>query len=213
MEADFWHGRWARGEIGFHESQANPLLVAHFEQLQLTAGSRVFVPLCGKTLDIAWLLQHDYKVVGAELSELAIKELFESLGIKPTINQLGALRHYSAENIDIYVGDIFALDAEILGAVDAIYDRAALVALPVEMRQQYAAHLINTTQTAPQLLIAYEYDQSLVDGPPFSVSGQEIARLYGAAYALTALETRDVAGGMKGKTTATETVWLLQPHD
>ena len=213
MEASFWHNKWQRGEIAFHQSQANPLLLAHVDQLSLVEGSRVFLPLCGKTLDIAWLLDRGLRVVGAELSEIAVTELFESLGVQPQIDKVGELIHYSAENIDIYVGDIFELTAQTLGAVDAIYDRAAIVALPTEIRKKYAAHLLNVTQAARQLVIAYEYDQSLVDGPPFSVSEAELRQHYGAAYTLAALETRAVAGGMKGKTTATETAWLLKAQD
>jgi len=186
------------------------LLVAHFEALNLAKDSRVFLPLCGKTLDIAWLLTGGYRVIGAELSEIAIDELFQSLGLQPQINQVGALMHYSAKDIDIYVGDIFELSAQTLGAVDATYDRAAIVALPADTRKQYAAHMMTITQAAPQLVIAYEYDQSLVDGPPFSVSEAELKQHYGASYSLTALETREVEGGMKGKATATETAWLLK---
>ena len=210
MEADFWHNRWERGEIGFHEGKANPLLVSHFKKLDLKNGSRVFIPLCGKTLDIAWLLAAGYQVVGAELSKLAIDELFQSLGLQPTIAQAGALMHYSAKDIDIYMGDIFDLTPHRLGQVDAVYDRAAIVALPAETRGQYAAHLVNITQTAPQLVIAYEYDQSLMNGPPFSVSAVELQRHYGSSYSFTALETREVEGAMKNKTAATETIWLLK---
>ncbi len=209
MEASFWHNKWQRGEIGFHQRLVNPLLVAHFAALNLAKGSRVFLPLCGKTLDIAWLLGAGYRVVGAELSKIAIDELFESLGLQPTITVAGKFTHYSADNIDIYVGDIFKLTAQTLGRVDAIYDRAAIVALPSNLRQQYASHLVNITRAAPQLIITYEYDQSQVDGPPFSVNADELMRHYGIAYRLTALASRDVEGGMKGQTSAVETAWLL----
>lgn len=210
MEASFWHQKWQRGEIAFHQNQANALLVAHFEKLNLRYGSRIFLPLCGKTLDIAWLLARGYQVVGAELSEIAIDELFQSINLKPQVAQNGTLLHYSAKDIDLYVGDIFDLSASVLNQVDAIYDRAALVALPAEIRKQYASHLTNITHVAPQLVITYEYNQALIDGPPFSVCEEELKRCYGTAYAMTALETRDVEGGMKGKAASTETAWLLQ---
>ena len=210
MEASFWHNRWERGEIGFHEGKANPLLVSYFKKLHLKNGCRVFIPLCGKTLDVAWLLAGGYQVVGAELSKLAIDELFQSLCLQPTIVQTGPLMHYSSNHIDIYVGDIFHLTPKTLGEVDAIYDRAAIVALPAETRKQYAAHLVNITRTAPQLVIAYEYDQSLMNGPPFSVSEVELQRHYGTSYSLTALETKEVEGAMKNKAAATETIWLLR---
>lgn len=210
MEANFWHDKWARGEIAFHQSQANPFLVAHVEKLNLAQGDRVFLPLCGKTLDIAWLLGKGYRIAGAELSKLAVNELFESLGVKPQIEETGALLHYHAQQIDIFVGNIFDLSTQMLGPVNAVYDRAALVALPAETRKQYARHLMDITSVAKQLVITYEYDQSLIDGPPFSISADEMRMHYGAGYELTPLETRDVEGGMKGKAASTETAWLLQ---
>jgi thiopurine S-methyltransferase len=137
MEANFWHQKWKRGEIGFHKSEANPLLIQHFEKLNPAQGSRVFLPLCGKTRDFAWLLACGYRVVGAELSEIAVKELFDDLGVEPNISRIGELGLYRAKDIDIWVGDIFDVSAETLGLVDAIYDRAALVALPASRRDQY----------------------------------------------------------------------------
>jgi thiopurine S-methyltransferase len=209
MDAGFWHRRWHKNEIAFHEKNANPLLLKHFGTLSLQRNQRVFVPLCGKTLDIAWLLANGFRVVGAELIPLAIEQLFAELGVQPTITDAGTLKHYSAENIDIFVGDIFALDAATLGHVDAVYDRAALVALPDALRAQYAAHLMQITSTAPQLLICYEYEQSTQAGPPFSVSAEEVQQHYRAYYSITPLETTDVPGGLKGLSPARESVWGL----
>src|SRR5258708_29645765 len=104
MDAKFWHQRWEANEIGFHESNANPLLLTHFKALSRPKGSRVFVPLCGKTLDIAWLLSNGYQIAGVELSELAIKQLFVELGIEAEITDIGEVKHYSATAIDIFVG-------------------------------------------------------------------------------------------------------------
>ncbi len=210
MEASFWHQKWERGDIAFHESEANLFLVEHFEKLNPAKGSRVFLPLCGKTRDIAWLLAHDYRVVGAELSELAVNELFKELGLEPEISKVEKLVRYSAKDIDLLVGDIFDVSAEFLGPVNAIYDRAALVALPAGVREQYTSHLMNITDTAPQLLITYEYDQRLIAGPPFSVNADEVKRHYGATYQLNSVESKNVAGGLRGKAASTETAWLLQ---
>lgn len=210
MEASFWHQKWERGEIAFHESEANQFIVEHFEKLNLPKDSRVFLPLCGKTRDFAWLLAHGYRVVGAELSELAINELFKELGLVPEISKVGELARYSANNIDILVGDIFAMSAETLGSISAIYDRAALVALPAGIREQYTSHLISISDAAPQLLITYEYNQQLIGGPPFSISEDEVRQHYGATYQLKSVESKNVAGGLKGKVASTETAWLLQ---
>lgn len=211
MEHDFWHDRWESGRIGFHERKPNPLLVTHLPALSVPENGRVFVPLCGKTLDIAWLLSQDHRVVGAELSELAIRQLFEDLGVEPETEDLGKLKRYSATDIEIFVGDIFNLTRERLGPVDAVFDRAALVALPEEMRSAYTAHLVGLTGTAPQLLVCFEYDQSLTSGPPFSTTASEVYRHYDDAYEITQLANQQAAGGMKG-VAATESVWLLRPH-
>lgn len=210
MDTGFWHRRWHKNEIAFHEKNVNPLLLKHFGALSLQKDQRVFVPLCGKTLDIAWLRAQGFRVVGAELIPLAIEQLFAELGVQPTITDAGTLKHYSAENIDIFVGDIFALDAGMLGLADAVYDRAALVALPEDMRVLYAQHLMQLTDNAPQLLICYEYDQSTQAGPPFSVSGNEVKKHYERNYTIKALESIDVPGGLKGLSPAKESVWLLK---
>ena len=210
MEANFWHQKWQRGEIGFHREHANPLLVTHLDQLNLKQGSRVFLPLCGKTRDIAYLLSLGYQVVGAELSELAIQALFQELSIEPNKTQLEHLTHYHAENIDIFVGNIFKLSPELLGKVDAIYDRAALVALPLTMRLDYCMHLMHLTQNAPQLLITLEYQQELVAGPPFSISEQEVHQHYTKTYGITLIERQDAEGGIKGKVPADEVVYVLK---
>jgi thiopurine S-methyltransferase len=209
MDASYWHQRWARNDIAFHEGAANPLLVSHFDALSLAGGDRVFVPLCGKTHDIAWLLDQGCRVVGAELSKVAIEQLFAELGTEPEISEVGGIERYSANDIDIFVGDLFELTNRALGPVDAIYDRAALVALPQDMRQRYTAHLMAITAAAPQLLICYEYDQGALAGPPFAVSQEEVRQHYGDRYDVNLRATLDIPGGLKGKCAAKEHVWLL----
>src|SRR4029077_16707416 len=134
IDQSFWHQKWEKNEIAFHESRANPLLVKHFNELSLAKGRRVFVPLCCKTRDIYWLLSNGYRVAGAELSQVAIEQLFMELGLKPEITTVGRVEQWIANNLDLFVGDIFALSRKLLGPVDAIYDRAALVAFPEDMR-------------------------------------------------------------------------------
>ena len=212
MDASFWHQKWKENNIAFHESESNPLLIKYFKELSLAKGSRVFLPLCGKTLDIPWLLSNGYRVAGAELSKIAIDQLFADLGVEPKISRVDQVDHYSAINIDIFVGDIFDLFGKMLGLVDAIYDRAALVALPESMRNRYTVHLKEITNKAPQLLICYEYDQSLMEGPPFSISNEEVNQHYSDSYDLTLMESTNLTGGIKGKCAARENVWLLT-HD
>lgn len=209
MEAEFWHKRWADGEIGFHEGQANDMLVAHFKDLHTAQNARIFVPLCGKTRDIHWLLSQGRRVAGAELNETAVTELFAELGVTPDITPCGGLTKYSAENIDIFQGNLFDLTADDLGPVDAVYDRAAMVALPADMRKKYAAHLVDITNAAPMLLLAFDYDQNFIDGPPFSVPADEITAHYSGTYTtITNLHTKPIEDGQKGPD-ASEKVWLL----
>ncbi len=212
MEADFWHERWKLGETAFHEKQANQLLVNHVDKLQIEKESRVFLPLCGKTTDIAYLLDLGYHVIGVELSELAIEELFQDLDVSPSITTVNTLTLYQTEGIDIYVGDIFDLDVNALGNIDAIYDRAALVALPLEMRKTYTQHLTKITENAQQLLICFEYDQAGLNGPPFSISADEVAEHYESHYSLACVEESEVMGGLKKKVEAKECAWLLTPR-
>src|ERR1043165_2691472 len=115
MDQSFWYQRWEKHEIAFHQGMANPLLVKHFRELSLAKGSRVFVPLCGKTLDISWLLSQGYRVAGAELSQVAIEQLFMELGLQPDISIVGEVEQWSAKNLDICIGDIFVVSRKMLG--------------------------------------------------------------------------------------------------
>jgi thiopurine S-methyltransferase len=168
------------------------------------------VPLCGKTLDIAWLLTRGCHVIGVELSEVAVAELFDELGVEPESSRLDQGVLWRSEGIDVFVGDIFDLTREHLGRIDAIYDRAALVALPEDMRRRYAAHVIEITDAAPQFLLCFEYDQDAMRGPPFSISDDEVGRHYGDHYELRLVAEKAVAGGLKGKVAAVEKAWVLE---
>lgn len=212
MQHDFWHEKWKSNQIGFHLPETNPLLVKHLPALQLNSHSRIFLPLCGKTLDIHWLLSQGYRVSGAELSSIAVEALFEELKLVPTITKVATLTRYSAENIDIFNGDFFELTAKTLGKVDAIYDRAALVALPETVRKRYTQHLVNITHCVPQLLVCFEYNPTQHDGPPFSISAHEVTQHYQQQYSTNLLASIEVPGGLKGKCPAHEQVWQLTPH-
>ena len=209
MQADFWHQKWDKNEIGFHEAEANKLLRQSIHYLQLMMGARVFLPLCGKTRDIHWLLAQGYRVAGAELSAVAIDALFNDLKLSPTIEKRGELVHYSADRIDIFVGDIFALDQHLLGTVDAIYDRAALVALPENMRREYTQHIISISRLAKQLVITFEYDQQLRQGPPFSIGRALMEQYYQSTYTIEPIASESVVGGLGATTPTTEHAWGL----
>ncbi|HBX65429.1 MAG: thiopurine S-methyltransferase [Balneola sp.] len=208
MNPDFWHQKWKNNQIGFHNPIPHPLLIQYADKLSLDKGQRIFLPLCGKTLDIGWLLSEGYRVAGVELNEMAVLQLFEELELEPNIKIDDKLKHYTANNIDIFVGDVFDLTKEMLGEIDAIYDRAALVALPYEMRKQYSVHLLNITHKAPQLILSFEYDQELASGPPFSISEDEIHEHYSNSYKVNHLTTKHLPSFLGG-ISAKEHVWLL----
>jgi thiopurine S-methyltransferase len=211
MDANFWHEKWQRNETAFHEGQPNRFLLKHCAALNLPPQARVFVPLCGKTCDIPWLLSQGYTVAGVELHQAAVEQLFASLDATPTVQQHGNLQCFSTAGMDIWVGDLFALTAAQLGPVDAVYDRAALVALPAPMRRRYSHHLLTLCGAVPQLLIAYVYDQNVLPGPPFSVAPDEVATHYQSTHTPVHREHAAIEGGLKGKCPAAEDVWLLQP--
>lgn len=209
MQAEYWLKRWQSNDIGFHDGKVNPSLERYFTNLNLPASSCVFIPLCGKTVDIHYLLNKGMYVVGAELSELAVRQLFIELALTPKVTKHGLLSAYQALGICIWVGDVFALTADHLGHVDAIYDRGALVALPYAIRNQYAQHIITLSNAAPQLLITCVYDQSKRCGTPYSVSAAEIQSSYAKQYSLKILSCEKLSQGIKGVTPASIVVWLM----
>ncbi len=194
MEKQFWEQKWEAQELGFHLSFVHPILKRNLAAYDLPDAATVFLPLCGKTLDIGWLLEQGLRVVGVEFSELAVGQLFESLGVSPDVSPWGDGQVWRHGALTVFQGDFFALTADDLGDVALVYDRAALVALPAAMRERYAAHLARVTKGAPQLLITFEYDQDRMDGPPFAVPADEVARLYGNSYSLECLSRKDVIG-------------------
>jgi thiopurine S-methyltransferase len=208
MHPEFWHKRWADNQIGFHESRVNPLLVSHVEALALPERARVFLPLCGKTLDIDWLLARGNRVAGAEISPSAVAQLFERLGIKPDVIHAGDVECHRARGLEVFVGDIFQLAASALGAVDAVYDRAALIALPHGMRGRYMQHMRMLAGGAPQLLITLEYDQTLAEGPPFPVSATELREGYPDREPQL-LSSHFMPTGLKGRFPVTECAWKI----
>ncbi|MBS1027141.1 thiopurine S-methyltransferase [Gluconobacter albidus] len=209
--AVFWQEKWERGETGFHEAGANPLLTRHIAALDLSAGARIFVPLCGMSQDMVWLAGQGYRVIGCELSNIAVGRFFDDLGVTPDVVQAGLLRCFSAAAISVFAGNIFDLTPEVLGPVEAVYDRAALIALPEDLRRAYAARLLALTGPVPELLVTLAYDQSRLKGPPFSVDEGFVREVYGEAYEIRRLESREVPGGLKGRCPATENVWKFSP--
>ncbi|MGY2401607.1 thiopurine S-methyltransferase [Pseudomonas sp. SDO5271_S396] len=195
MEPKFWHERWARNQIGFHLPEVNPYLQRHWPQMALAMGAKVLVPLCGKSLDLVWLASQEHRVMGVELSESAVDAFFNEQGLVPKISLTGAFKVYQADSIEVWCGDFFALDAAALSDCTALYDRAALIALPPLMRAQYVGHLNTHLPAGCQgLLVTLDYDQTQKAGPPFAVTDEEVRMLLGERWALEVLEEQDILG-------------------
>ena len=193
MEHRFWLERWSRGQTGFHQTSVDHNLERHWPRLECAEGSRVFVPLCGKSLDLPWLRDRGHDVVGLELSELAIEAFCLENGIPARRRALPQYDRYESPRLSLLRGDFYAASPALLGNVDAIYDRAALVAWPPDQRGRYVAHLNAVSPGArAMLLIALEYPQAQMKGPPFSVGRGEIERLFPRDYEITELGRRDV---------------------
>lgn len=193
MQPEFWHDRWERNQIGFHLDKANAYLQRHWPAIGLEKGSRVLVPLCGKSLDLSWLAANEYEVLGVELSQTAVEQFFHERQIKPEIRPQGDFTAYEAGPITLLCGDFFKLTAADVAQCTGLYDRAAIIALPPEMREAYVRHLSHIlAQGCKGLLITLDYDQSQMKGPPFSVPDAEVQRLLAPAWSVETLEEPDV---------------------
>lgn len=216
MDSDFWHARWHANQIGFHQDEINPYLVRYWPALALAAQARVFVPLCGKTLDMIWLLERGHSVLGVEISPLAVEAFFADNRLSPHIHTEAGYTRWSCDRIEILCGDFFALGRTDLGRIDALYDRAALIALTPAQRRRYAAGLGKLlTPGVAGLLVTLDYDQQQMAGPPFAVAESEVGELFGDGFAVERLEQVDVLAAHprfaeKGLSALEETVYRLQ---
>jgi thiopurine S-methyltransferase len=219
MEADFWNQRWESGRIAFHQGRVNPMLDTHVGELALSAGDRIFVPLCGKAVDMRWLADRSYRVIGVELSPVAVRDFFEEQAMPSCKREAHGFSVREGESVALWCGDFFALSRETLGEVAAVYDRAALVALPDAMRARYVDHLLQVVgPRTPILLLTYEYPEAEMEGPPFSVGVEEVYRRFEDHRPVAVLESRDVLEqepGLRrrGLTQLTEHAFLLGPAD
>ena len=188
-----WESRWQEGRIGFHLPEVNSYLLRYSDKLLTQDPESVFVPLCGKTLDLPWLAGRTKKVVGIELVQKAVQDFFKENKLTHSIQQSGKLNLFSSDTIVLFQGDFFDLNKEQTASFDAIYDRASIVALDQPERKRYVNHLMSFLEPGGRiLLITLEYDQNQMTGPPFSVPADEIERLYALYGELELLETSDI---------------------
>ena len=199
MEPEFWQQRWREGRIGFHNDKPFPLLLKHWPSLGVAPGSQVFVPLAGKSQDMAWFASQGYRVLGVELSPLAVEQFFDEHELKPEQRKTRYGTHFEAGGIENIQGDAFGLDAEVLAGCDAVYDRAAVIALPPELRARYVGELYSRLpQGCRGLLITLEYPQDEKQGPPFSVTEAEVMERFARDWEVEVLERRDILAQQPG---------------
>jgi thiopurine S-methyltransferase len=215
MDPDFWHARWANNQIGFHEGRPNDYLIRFMGRVDAPSGACIFVPMCGKGVDMLWLADQGYRVLGVEISPIAVQAFYEENRLAAEQSPAGSFTRWRYGPIEILCGDFFALTAADLADVDAVYDRAALIALPEEMRSAYARHL-EAILPGPlnHLLITLDYPQAQMQGPPFSVGATEVRRLFAARCSIELLASRDTLQDSphlkeKGLTQLRENAFLL----
>ena len=193
MVEDLWHQRWRENNIPFHEGRVNGYLKAYYERLGLTGDEKVFVPLCGKALDMIWIRQQGQTVLGVELSPIAVRDFFSENGIASRVEKCGAFERYSGDGIELLCGDVFDMTSSHLNDVRAIYDRASYFALDIDGRRRYADFFSDMLPVgADILLLTLEYPQSIMEGPPYSVGEAEVRNRFETRYRVTHLETRDI---------------------
>ena len=223
MEIDFWLERWEKSETGFHQQAINPYLMYFYGEKGPAVEQRdkfkVFVPLCGKSKDMLWLSQNNYKVFAVECSERAVKDFFKENALNYRYAEKDQHAFYQSSDqaaaIEVFQGDFFALEQEDLNDVTDIFDRASLIALPAEMRELYAKKMTELQKPGMRsLLVTLSYDQSVMNGPPFSVSEEDVYDLYSDNFSIKKLCFKDIINDeakfkSRGLTSLLETVYKL----
>ena len=193
MQPDFWLNRWRAAQIGFHQMAVDRHLKAYWPLLKLPLDSPVFVPLCGKSLDLMWLRERGHLVTGVELAPVALESFVMEHGIPARRRVLADFDAYEAEGVKLYRGDFFKLTRSLLGNTSAVYDRAALISWPPAARESYVNHLTSLTSRGTQaLLIAVEYPPEQMKGPPFPLSRDTIGDLYAGNYSIEELARHEI---------------------
>lgn len=176
---NFWEARWLNGQTGWHNKTVNEHLQRHQSVLMTVDNPTVLVPLCGKSLDLAWLKSLGSTVIGVDLVRKPLEDFFTEQGIIPTIEKYNGIEAFKVHRQTLLHANIFDVNSETIGLVDAIYDRAALVALPPEQREAYAEHCWSLLKPGGSiLLLTYDAPVAEDKGPPFPVRRGVIEQLF-----------------------------------
>lgn len=193
MELDFWTQRWEQGLTAWNQASVHPTLIERWDDAGVAPGSDVFVPLCGSSIDMAWLADRGHRVIGCELSEIGVRQFFDTVDLAPSTTTVGESVLFEAGPYRLWCGDLFALPGDAIAQVGGVYDRASLIALPDELRRRYAEFMAARVPVdATTLLLTFVYDEREMDGPPFSVDIDEVRRLYSPAFDVELLSDDEV---------------------
>ncbi len=199
MDPEFWQQRWCDNKIGFHQDRVTPLLEQYWAQVGAPPDARVFVPLCGKSLDMPWLAARGHRVLGVELSQLAVDRFFAEHDMVPEVRESRYGLHHVAGGVEIIMGDVFDLDATLLSECSAVFDRAALIALPTALRTRYVREVYAALpRDCRGLLVTLEYPPHEKAGPPFPVDEAEVHALFDASWSVDLLARRDILDQQPG---------------
>ncbi len=178
-----WLKFWENNETNWHGDKITQELVEYFELFELEPRDKLFVPLCGKSLDMLYIMNQGFSVVGVEISEIGVRQFFSENNLAYKITKVDDFDLYSTENLEIYCGDFFALTSKHLNNVKSVFDRKSLIALEPEVRQKYVKHLNDIISLGARiLLVTLQYPQYQMSGPPFSVDKSEVESLFSMAF-------------------------------
>ena len=221
MEHEFWHERWQSGQLGFHRDETNTSLIKFWPRIGSPPGTTVFVPLCGKSLDMIWLAGQGMNVIANELSQRAIDQFFDENNLSRTTERRGDFTVSVSDattpgRIEIWCGDFFTLPPDFIARADAVYDRGSLVALPTDMRADYVRKLTADLNAGTQiLLLCVNYEQSEMNGPPFAIAEAYVNTHYGPTCTIEQLVDEKIADlperyRVRGATWMSDAAYLLR---
>ncbi|WP_234567555.1 thiopurine S-methyltransferase [Rhodohalobacter sp. 614A] len=192
MELSYWQSKWRKGKTGFHMEEGYPGLATHWKSLGLDHPV-VLVPLCGKSKDLLFLAEHCEKVVGVEISELAVHQFLKENKLEANITSFANFSIYKTGNIEIWQGDFFKLPGHKFPPFDLVYDKAAMIALPPDMRRTYVSKVLELVSVHTQILLhLFDYPQEEMTGPPFSVPVTEVKDYFGKHFTIDILERNEL---------------------
>ena len=193
MEPSFWHERWAEGRIGFHRDDVNDALDRWWGAIECSSDQSVLVPLCGKSVDLWWLREKGHSVFGVELSPIAVQQFWSESNREPNKTSTERFDVTTADGVTMLCGDLFDLTQQDINGIGAVYDRASIIALRPDLRVRYCEHLASLLQSGTRgLMLTLSYDQSKLDGPPFSIDPDLLRDLLGEDFAIECLHTEDL---------------------